>query len=149
MSITPEIKKKAFEKFKAIYPTRNGRKLEMPLAEKKWLKYITSKDISLILSATTEFANSREVKAGNGIMNAHRFIRDGKGIEHWRDWIKVFTANELVKSTQSKPVTPEQIKDSKMRYSPEFQHKLHRKICNLWAKSKHLVRLNNAPCNMW
>ncbi len=138
-----------FELFKSIYPARNGRKLEMPLAEKKWTQYITSKDMPLILSATTEFANSREVKAGIGIMNAHRFIRDGKGIEHWRDWIPVKSVNNPTERRETIEQMQARHKDIKMRFSQAFQTKLQLKYRALRMQSYKLLELKHAPANMW
>lgn len=152
MPLTQEIKKKsleAFETFKSIYPVRNGRKLEMTLAKRKWLQYITPKDIPLILSATTEFANSREVKSGIGIMNAHRFIKDGKGIEHWRDWIPAKPVNKPPERRETAEQMQARHKDIKMRFSAEFQYKLQLRFRKIGQLSKRLTQLKHAPSNMW
>ena len=151
MSITQELKKKAieeretrFDKFWNLHPARNGRKIGKPEASRKFFS-LSDKDSLLILQATKIYRESKDVKDRIGIRDPHRFIRDGKGYEIWREFIPV----KSIKTPQSKPLTPEEIADTTRRFSQEYQLKLYRKICDLWSRSKKLRLLNNAPCNMF
>ncbi len=84
-----------FELFwETIYPHRNNKKIGKVEARLKWMKYIKSADVPLIFQAGMEFAKSRDVKANIGIKDCHRWIRDGKGVEHWREWIPVKTVDK-------------------------------------------------------
>ncbi len=76
-----------FNKFWALHPARNGRKVGKPEARKKFLK-LSDKDSILIIQATKNYRNSKDVKNGIGIRDPHRFIKDSKGNERWREYIQ-------------------------------------------------------------
>lgn len=85
-----------FEVFwKTIYPHRNNKPIAKVEAKLKWMKYIKPDDVPLIFQAGEEYAKSRDVKANIGIKDCHRWIRDGKGREPWRDWIPVKTSEQM------------------------------------------------------
>lgn len=77
----------AFGKFCEIYPFRNGRRIRIKEARCKFFK-LKVKDLELIIKATENYRNDKDVKAGIGIRDAHRYIKDGKGIEIWREYIQ-------------------------------------------------------------
>ena len=83
-----------FNKFWNIHPARNGRKVGKPEAKKKFLK-LNDKDSILIIQATKNYAISKDVKDGIGIRDPHRFIRDGKGNERWREYINKLDKREV------------------------------------------------------
>lgn len=96
-----------FNKFWIIYPARNGIKLGKPEAKNKFFR-LNDKDSLLIIQATINYANSKDVKAGIGIRDAHRFIRDGKGIERWREYIVYTQIRNPTQPPRNSYSTPEQ-----------------------------------------
>lgn len=68
-----------FEEVWNVLPSRNGRKLERPQALKKY-KSLPLKDRAAILTAATNYANSKQVKDGIGIKDPKRWL------SNWKDW---------------------------------------------------------------
>ena len=94
-----------FDEFwKTVYPHRNNKGIGKEEARIKWMKYIKPVDVPLIFQAGKEYAKSRDVKANIGIKDCHRWIRDGKGIQHWREWIR--TKVEKSEPVNEKPILP-------------------------------------------
>jgi hypothetical protein len=82
-----EIDLKAFEEFWEPYPARNGKKLDKPEAQKRFLA-LSEEERILAVQASKNYSESEMVKKGMGIKDPKRFLRDGKGNEPWRDWIE-------------------------------------------------------------
>ena len=72
----------AFKEFWGLYPERNGKKLLKAEAMKLFAK-IKDEDISLILQAVRNYANSTGCRNGYA-KDAVRFLRNS----FWRDWIE-------------------------------------------------------------
>jgi hypothetical protein len=68
-----------FEEVWNVLPARNGRKLERSQALKKYVS-LPLKDRAAILTAATNYANSKQVKCGIGIKDPKRFLNN------WKDW---------------------------------------------------------------
>ncbi len=143
MSLTQELKKQSFEALWAKYPNKDGKK-------QAWTHYNRSiktyQDIEEITAALNNYISHLKQEDWKKPKNGSTWFNN------YQDWIKVFTPNELINPLRSKGLTPEEIEDTRIRFSPEYQRALYRKICNLWTKSKKLKRitaLNNAPGNMW
>ena len=88
----------AWCKFIETYPFRNGKRIRLEEARIKLFK-LKVKDLPLIIKATVNYTQDKDVKANIGIRDAHRYIKDGKGIEIWRDYIKVKPTNKAHYST--------------------------------------------------
>ncbi len=73
-----------FKEFWKTYPTRNGKKLEKDKALKEFQLQKQS-DIQMILKAVKNYAESKEVRNGIGIKNAHRFLKDN----YWKEWLEL------------------------------------------------------------
>lgn len=80
-TITKEIYISAFLDFWKIYPTRKGRKVGKKKTKERF-KQIKAEEISLILGATKNYAESTQAKDGYA-KDPERFLKD----DYWRDWI--------------------------------------------------------------
>ncbi len=76
-----------FMEFWSLYPTRNGKKLGQPETLRKWER-LNAEDKKLVLDALQHYASSEMVVKGIGIKDPHRWLRNGKDDEPWRDWIE-------------------------------------------------------------
>lgn len=75
-----------FVEFWGIYPMRNGKRLDKPKALKKW-KGLSAEDRKQVLVAVQHYASSQMVLKGFGIKDPHRWLRDGKDNQPWKDWL--------------------------------------------------------------
>jgi hypothetical protein len=82
-----------FEEFWKCYPARNGKRLGKQEALRKW-KTFNAEDCGQILLAVRNYASSKLVLDGIGIKDPHRWLRNGKGDEPWRDWLEPEQANQ-------------------------------------------------------
>ncbi len=71
-----------FDQFWQVYPARNGRKLEKGNTLKAFL-LIAKKKHALVVQCAKNFAGSKDVKAGFGIKDPKRFLRN----DFWREWM--------------------------------------------------------------
>ena len=82
-----ELKKKRyvtfFDDFWRAYPIRNGRKVGKAETFKKFCQ-LKEVDLPLIVQAARNYSISEDVKAGIGIRDPKRFLKDN----YWRDWIE-------------------------------------------------------------
>lgn len=69
------------------YPARDGRKIGKAEAFLKYKK-LAEPDKQLLVTALRHLLDHPSTKREVGIKDLHRWIRDGKGIEHWREWIE-------------------------------------------------------------
>lgn len=76
-----------FEEFWKSYPMRNGKRLGRPEALRKW-KCLKPEDRKHVLIAVRHYASSKLVTDGIGIKDPHRWLRNCKGDEPWREWIE-------------------------------------------------------------
>lgn len=76
-----------FEEFWTIIPMRNGKRLGRPEARLKWER-LKPDDRKLVLIAVRNYAKSKQVAEGFGIKDPHRFLKNGKNSEPWRDWLE-------------------------------------------------------------
>jgi len=76
-----------FELFWKNYPMRNGKRLGRSEAVQKWNRLKTD-DRKQVLIAVRHYASSKLVTEGMGIKDPHRWLKNGKGNEPWRDWIE-------------------------------------------------------------
>ena len=76
-----------FEDFWNLYPMRNGKRLGKAEALKKW-KTLNAQDRNQVLLAVQHYAKSELVLKNIGIKDPHRWLRNGKDDEPWRDWIE-------------------------------------------------------------
>ncbi|UVT18988.1 MAG: hypothetical protein H8K03_14380 [Nitrospira sp.] len=76
-----------FEEFWKTYPMRNGKRLGRAEAERKWNR-LRADDRKLVLIAVRHYASSELVTKGIGIQDPHRWLKNGKGDEPWREWIE-------------------------------------------------------------
>ena len=76
-----------FEEFWKTYPARNGKKLDKPEAQKRFLA-LGEEDRILAVQAAKNYSESEMVTKGMGIKDAKRFLGIGKGNGPWRDWIE-------------------------------------------------------------
>lgn len=76
-----------FEKFWTHYPMRNGKRIGRPEAVQKWNR-LKADDRKLVLIAVQHYASSKNVLAEIGIKDPHRWLRNGKDDEPWREWIE-------------------------------------------------------------
>ena len=129
MSLTLDLKQKEFEALWLRYPNKDGKK-------QAWRHYNRSiktyQDVQSISTALDNYINHLKQEDWKKPKNGSTWFNN------WQDWIKVCTPNELINPMRSKALTPEEIDDTTMRFSAEYQLKLYRKICNLWTKSKKL-----------
>ncbi len=140
MSLTQELKKQEFEKLWQRYPNKDGKKQAWTHYNRSIKTYPDIQQITLALEnyiAHLRQEDWKKPKSGSTWFN------------NWQDWIKPFVPNELTKTTHSEPLTPERIKDIKMRFSQAFQTKLQLKYRALRMQSIKLLQLKHAPCNMW
>lgn len=86
-SETPPAVDHEFDEFWNLYPMRNGKRVGKPEALKKF-QLLSPEDRLVVLAAVQHYATSELVQKGVGIMDAHRWLRNGKGHEPWRDWIE-------------------------------------------------------------
>ena len=92
-----------FEEFWELYPMRNGKRLGKPEALARF-RQLKSEDRLLILTAVGNYAASEMTQKGIGIKDAHRWLRNGKDSEPWRDWL-----------TPEQPVNSQEVKNGKHR----------------------------------
>jgi hypothetical protein len=76
-----------FEEFWNLFPMRDGKRLGKGEARRKWDKMKTS-DRALVLVAVRHYTMSKGIASGIGIKDPHRWLRNGKGDEPWREWIE-------------------------------------------------------------
>ncbi len=76
-----------FEEFWKQYPMRNGKRIGRPEAVQKWSR-LKGDDRKLVLIAVRQYASSKNVLAGIGIKDPHRWLKNGKDDEPWREWIE-------------------------------------------------------------
>jgi hypothetical protein len=74
-----------FEEFWDLYPMRNGKRLHKAEAKSRW-DLLSAEDHKAVLLAVRHYAGSTNVSQGVGIKDPHRWLRDGRGSESWRDW---------------------------------------------------------------
>jgi hypothetical protein len=84
---SPTAVDREFEEFWKSYPTRNGKRVGKPDAWERW-KRLSAEDRVQVLMAVRHYASSKLVTEGIGIKDPHRWLRNGKGSEPWRDWIE-------------------------------------------------------------
>lgn len=84
---TPPAVDQSFEEFWNTYPMRSGKRLGKQEALKKW-RLLSSKDQSQVLIAVRHYASSKTVSEGIGIKDPHRWLRNGKKDEPWREWLE-------------------------------------------------------------
>ena len=77
----------SFEEFWEIAPSRNGKKIDRPQAEKKFLK-LKAGDLANVIVAIHNYADSEMVKQGIGIKDPHRFISNRENKEYWKEWME-------------------------------------------------------------
>ena len=75
-----------FQEFWDLFPDRNGKKLEKGQALSKFSR-LTTANRQLVLVAVKNYAASELIQKGIGIKDAHRWLRNGKDEERWREWI--------------------------------------------------------------
>ena len=75
-----------FEEFWKLYPERNGKRIGKSAALAKFKK-LDPENRCLIINAVKNYAASEMISKGIGIKDPHRWLRDGKGDEPWRDWL--------------------------------------------------------------
>lgn len=75
-----------FDQFWNLAPMRNGKRLGKPEAIRKF-QTLSAEDRQLVLVAIQHYAGSELVQKGIGIMDPHRFLRNGRGYEPFREWI--------------------------------------------------------------
>lgn len=83
---TPPAVDHNFEEFWNHFPARNGKKLEKGQALAKFSR-LTPEDRRLVLVAVKNYTASEMIQRGIGIKDAHRWIRNGKDEEPWREWL--------------------------------------------------------------
>lgn len=83
---TPSAVDHDFEEFWKSYPSRNGKRVGKPEAQRKFGS-LSLQDRELVLVATRNYAASELVQKSVGIKDPHRFLQTGKKDEPWRDWI--------------------------------------------------------------
>lgn len=77
------------------YPLRSGRRLGKPEALRKWLA-LTEEDRTNVGIAVKHYAASPDVQNCIGIKDPHRWLRNGKAIEPWRDWLEPVAAQPSI-----------------------------------------------------
>ena len=77
----------SFEEFWEIAPSRNGKKIDRPQAEKKFLK-LKAGDLANVIVAIHNYADSEMVKNGIGIKDPHRFLSNRENKEYWKEWLE-------------------------------------------------------------
>lgn len=75
-----------FEEFWKIYPDRSGKKLEKGATKLLFVK-LSAEDQLLAIQAAKHYADAL-TQQGISAKDPKRFLRDGKGLEPWRDWIE-------------------------------------------------------------
>ena len=76
-----------FDEFWLTYPARNGKRLDKLKALKKFGS-LPLEDRKLVLVAVKNYALSELAQKGIGIKDPHRWLRNGKDGEPWRDWLE-------------------------------------------------------------
>ncbi len=66
---------------------RNGKRLGKSKAIKKF-QVLNHEDRQLVFMAVRHYATSEFIQKGFGIKDAHRWLRDGRDDEPWREWIE-------------------------------------------------------------
>lgn len=74
------------EEFWQAYPDRSGKKLEKAATQALFLK-LSTQDQALAVQAARNYAEALKHQ-GISARDPKRFLRDGKGLEFWRDWIE-------------------------------------------------------------
>ncbi|MDR4485307.1 MAG: hypothetical protein R3B95_19250 [Nitrospirales bacterium] len=99
-----------FEKFWNFYPSRKGKKLGKGETERLFTA-LTDEDQRLACTAAKNYETSDMVRAGIGIKDPKRFLRDGNGDEPWRDWIEPELKNVNGNENLSKKICWKRIED--------------------------------------
>jgi hypothetical protein len=130
-----------FEKLWKLYPLRDGKKSAL----KHFLSSVkTDIDFINIQNALKNYKSHLRQPS-----NAWKKAKNGSTwFNNWKDWI-TYTEERIVKQPKFVPMTKEQIKDQKIRFSSEFQHKLRLKLQTCWRLARSRMRYNQAPANMW
>lgn len=127
MSLTQELKKKAFEDLWQKYPNKDGKK-------QAWACYNNSiktyQDIQKITAALDNYISHLKQEDWKKPKNGSTWFNN------WRDWIKEFTANELVKSSKPIPLTPDRIKQIKYKFTDKGQQEIKNKFTQAWEQTK-------------
>ena len=76
-----------FEEFWQAYPDRNGKKLERAATCERF-EELSEEEQGQVIQAARHYAASQNVRAGIGIRDPKRFLRDGKGSQPWKDWLE-------------------------------------------------------------
>lgn len=76
-----------FEEFWKHYPMRNGKRIGRSEAVRKWNR-LKPEDRKQVLIAVRHYASSKRIVEGFGIKDPHRWLRNGKDDEPWREWIE-------------------------------------------------------------
>lgn len=84
---TPSAVDHEFEEFWKSFPMRNGKRLGRPEAVQKW-NCLKPEDRKQVMIAVRHYANSKLVLEGIGIKDPHRWLKNGKGSEPWREWLE-------------------------------------------------------------
>ena len=79
--------KSKFEEFWQAYPDRNGKKLERAATCERF-EELSEEEQGQVIQAARHYAASQNVRAGIGIRDPKRFLRDGKGSQPWKDWLE-------------------------------------------------------------
>lgn len=157
MSLTQELKRKEFETLWARYPNKDGKK-------QAWKHY--NRDIKT-------YADVLKINTALDNYIAHLKQEDWKKpkngstwFNNWQDWIKEFTANELIKpiiSPSIKLPEPKRLRHSdgtlfsfrQVLVATSGEGSKPVQCYDRYSRKKGsfaiqtITRLNNAPCNMW
>lgn len=79
-----EKKHVSFSQFWDLSPERHGKKRLKKEAKDYWLKHITNGKAEKVLVAVKNYADSKDVKAGIGIRDPIRFLRN----DYWKEWLE-------------------------------------------------------------
>jgi hypothetical protein len=79
-----EKKHVSFSQFIEIYPARHGNVRGKKEAKAYWMKHITNGKAEEVLIAVKNYADSKGIKAGVGIRDPIRFLRN----DYWKDWLE-------------------------------------------------------------
>ena len=141
MSITPEQKKNVFESLWKKYPNKDGKKAAL----RHFLSSVkTYDDLNNISKALNCYLSHLRQPS-----NAWKKPKNGSTwFNNWKDWV-TYTEERIIKQPKFVPMTKEQAEDLKMRFTPEFQHKLMLTLRTCWRLAKSRRLYNQAPANMW
>ena len=77
----------SFTEFWQIFPARNGKKIDKPIAKEKFFK-LKATDFATVIVAVHNYSESEMVKNGIGIKDPHRFLSNKDNKEYWKEWIE-------------------------------------------------------------